>query len=1102
MKFVKFFLVIIYWSHVTLANCQVALDKVEKIKTDEEVKKLVGEQRKNTHLTIKHGGHISSIRKMAVTNDGKTIITAGDDKVIYIRNAQTGDVIDALYGEVGDGSHGQIYAMALSPDNKYLVVAGFFADAHDYSGRVGAIRLYDFPNRKLLCLLQEGESEVVNALAFTDDSKLLISGSGSIMKVWDVEKRVVKSKFAEERTLPIYSVDISNDKVVNASNAGTVRLWSLASTKSLKVDSTHTAGVNCVAFSPNGLTIASGGYDKKLVIYDNELNVKQIIENGTSPTCIAFSPDGKRILLGAEGDSVVSNLYFFDGKSWNKEVSFAGLSNSATMATAFINNKTALCAGGNSYEIVKWTWQTDPKTQKVSAKELNRFTGKGKPIFNIGFKDNQLFYANDYEEDTLKNVMTKSFDLITKKITDITSPPADYAKSIHKIGGWSLALEQSNEKELITGIQQEQRVLKVIKEGSSSANRIKKDAYEGFGHFSYTFATNSILNRPYIVSGGSGGKIIAYDINGIIQTRLVGHRDLVTDIIVSPDGKYLFSCSRDQTIKIWSTLDLGKKSNIVPAPADVVDPQFLTYFEQRNLVNTSKKATFEAWDVIINDLRTLGYLEEVEYMKKSKQFFSAGVVKPLASIFIGTDGEWIIWSEDGYFTCSKYGGKYIGYHVNKGFDKEARFYPFEQFDLKYNRPDIMLERLGINDESLKAAYYKAYKKRLSKMDLTEDDLSEYINLPEVTLLSRSQETTNKEIEVEFDAKDDFFKINRINIFVNDVPVFGSKGMSVKKLNQQAVHQKHTVKLKKGKNKIQVSAMNEKGIESLRETYQVIRNDAIPQVKDRYVVAIGISDYADDNFDLKYASKDAKDLANLLQSNKADYASTKVLLILDKQATRENVLKAKEFFMQSKFDDQAILFVAGHGLLDENLDWYFATTDVDFSNPSTKGIIYSDLEEILDSIPASNKLMFMDACHSGEVDKEESQLVADNEKQVDGVKSRGFMKVASKTNSLGLQSSFQLMQSIFTDVSKSTGTNVISSASGAEYAYESATWNNGVFTYALLEGLKTGKADTNKDKAITVSEIRNYVFSRVAQLTNGKQTPTSRKENLEFDFRVW
>jgi hypothetical protein len=35
-----------------------------------------------------------------------------------------------------------------------------------------------------------------------------------------------------------------------------------------------------------------------------------------------------------------------------------------------------------------------------------------------------------------------------------------------------------------------------------------------------------------------------------------------------------------------------------------------------------------------------------------------------------------------------------------------------------------------------------------------------------------------------------------------------------------------------------------------------------------------------------------------------------------------------------------------------------------------------------------------------------------------------------------------------------------------------------------------------------SEIRDYVSEKVKKLTKGKQTPTSRKENLEFDFRVW
>jgi hypothetical protein len=56
----------------------------------------------------------------------------------------------------------------------------------------------------------------------------------------------------------------------------------------------------------------------------------------------------------------------------------------------------------------------------------------------------------------------------------------------------------------------------------------------------------------------------------------------------------------------------------------------------------------------------------------------------------------------------------------------------------------------------------------------------------------------------------------------------------------------------------------------------------------------------------------------------------------------------------------------------------------------------------------------------------------------------------------------------------------------QYAYEDQQWQNGVFTYG----------------EIRVSELKDYVTAKVQKLTQGRQTPTSRRENLEFDFRVF
>ncbi|NJO12859.1 MAG: hypothetical protein HC872_04660 [Gammaproteobacteria bacterium] len=80
--------------------------------------------------------------------------------------------------------------------------------------------------------------------------------------------------------------------------------------------------------------------------------------------------------------------------------------------------------------------------------------------------------------------------------------------------------------------------------------------------------------------------------------------------------------------------------------------------------------------------------------------------------------------------------------------------------------------------------------------------------------------------------------------------------------------------------------------------------------------------------------------------------------------------------------------------------------------------------------------------------------------------------------------------------------VISSASGNEYALEGEQWANGVFTYALLDGLKNGSADANRDQIISVSELQAHVLEQVRRLTAGGQNPTVRRENLEYDFRVY
>ena len=73
-----------------------------------------------------------------------------------------------------------------------------------------------------------------------------------------------------------------------------------------------------------------------------------------------------------------------------------------------------------------------------------------------------------------------------------------------------------------------------------------------------------------------------------------------------------------------------------------------------------------------------------------------------------------------------------------------------------------------------------------------------------------------------------------------------------------------VPLVPGRNKIQVSVLNQQGVESLKQTVYTT-STALAVSPDVYVVAIGVSDYKDKAYNLRYAAKDATDLLNAYQA---------------------------------------------------------------------------------------------------------------------------------------------------------------------------------------------------------------------------------------------
>lgn len=480
----------------------------------------------------------------------------------------------------------------------------------------------------------------------------------------------------------------------------------------------------------------------------------------------------------------------------------------------------------------------------------------------------------------------------------------------------------------------------------------------------------------------------------------------------------------------------------------------------------------------------------------SRKVWNLQTEKEMVSLVSIGDVDYAIVTPDQYYYTTK------GANSNIHFVKGMEIYPFAQFDLKYNRPDIILQRMLADNQEMVRPYNLAYLKRLKRLGFSEDMLSGEFHMPEVEITNSESfpiTTSSQAIELAVRGIDSKYKLDRILVRVNGVPIHGKLGLSVKGKGVKSIGQKIKLNLATGSNAISVAVMNEKGVESLTDNFTIQYIPGKKKLPNLHLFTIGVSKYKSEDFNLSYASKDASDLAALYSGEHAPFKEVFSHHLVDGDVTGASVSQLKEALKATNVDDVVCVFFAGHGLLDGDLNYFLAAHDVNFEDPVDGGIPYESLEDLLDGIPARKKLMLLDACHSGEIDKDEVAIV-ENTTQPDDVTFRAVG--SSGLKQVGLNNSFELMKELFSDIRKSSGTMIISSAGGTEYAMEGDQWNNGVFTYCLLNGLKNGDADLNNDHIIMMSEVNQYVRLKVTELTQGRQQPTNRVEVFELDFRLW
>lgn len=211
------------------------------------------------------------------------------------------------------------------------------------------------------------------------------------------------------------------------------------------------------------------------------------------------------------------------------------------------------------------------------------------------------------------------------------------------------------------------------------------------------------------------------------------------------------------------------------------------------------------------------------------------------------------------------------------------------------------------------------------------------------------------------------------------------------------------------------------------------------------------------------------------------------------------------FGKAKPHDQVMLFLAGHGVLDKDLKYYYAPHDMDFKDIAKNGLSLKRILESLNQSKANNKLLLMDTCHSGNT--------LDVNSNSTGVTSGTSGERGSKSRSTKPKPEFKLsdvVSDVFDDFLSKSGITVISASSGADVAYENKDLGNGAFTSAyinlLKNKLKAGSYMLTEDsvkKSINLSmEDISELLKQVMLLTNGKQIPDLREINTNSTIKMW
>ncbi len=256
----------------------------------------------------------------------------------------------------------------------------------------------------------------------------------------------------------------------------------------------------------------------------------------------------------------------------------------------------------------------------------------------------------------------------------------------------------------------------------------------------------------------------------------------------------------------------------------------------------------------------------------------------------------------------------------------------------------------------------------------------------------------------------------------------------------------------------------------------------------HVLAIGV-----EHSDLKYTSKDAKDIAAAFKSleDKKVFKQVNIEEITGKDATKTNIDIAFERYKNAyrigeiTRNDLFVVFISSHGFIYKDSiagsdDWIsfekfmIQASNYDNAAKQATSIVYENIVANLAAVRCK-KVVLIDACFSGGV------AIKNNNTN------RSFDEASNESiNNLITQLSYQ-----------QPGLVTITSSTSNQPSYEDKKWENGAFTEAILASFEQG--DINNDNIITLSEMYSFINKQIPNLVKTVKRQSQKPTITNFSL---